>query len=420
VERRQLRDRAAALRRERRRVADGGALPFSFPSHFAAVHASGGFGLVIGNPPWVRPHNIASASRAELRNRYRVLRQPGWTPELSEAGVHQFAAQVDLAALFVERSVDLAAPESAPGSGRGGTLALLLPAKLWRSLSGGSVRRLLAAETALQRVEDWTDAPCIFDAAVYPSIVIARRHAATSAGESPSLAVRRRTIDVEWTVGPHRIRLDEADTASPWLILPPDVRRAFDRLTSHGRPLGESILGRPTLGVKCGCNDAFMVRATGADGGYTLVEHRGRRGMLEPTILRPLLRGDAVASWRAPVSNRAIVWTHAGSAPLPALPSAAARWLAPWRRRLRARTDLRGSGVWWMLFRTEAADCSRPRVVWSDFGRAPRAALLAAGDPTVPLNSCYVLACDDRVDALALMALLNSPVAASWLNAVAG
>ena len=72
-----------------------------------------------------------------------------------------------------------------------------------------------------------------------------------------------------------------------------------------------------------------------------------------------------------------------------------------------------------MLFRTEAADCSRTRVVWSDFGRAPRAALLAAGDPTVPLNSCYVLACDDRADALALMALLNSPVAAAWLNAVA-
>ena len=38
------------------------------------------------------------------------------------------------------------------------------------------------------------------------------------------------------------------------------------------------------------------------------------------------------------------------------------------------RADLRGTGVWWMLFRTEAAECSRTRVVWSDFGRMPRAA----------------------------------------------
>jgi hypothetical protein len=72
-----------------------------------------------------------------------------------------------------------------------------------------------------------------------------------------------------------------------------------------------------------------------------------------------------------------------------------------------------------MLFRTEAADCSRTRVVWSDFGRVPRAAILAPGDPTVPLNSCYVVACDDPVDALALTSLLNSPVSAAWLNALA-
>jgi hypothetical protein len=72
-----------------------------------------------------------------------------------------------------------------------------------------------------------------------------------------------------------------------------------------------------------------------------------------------------------------------------------------------------------MLFRTEAADSTRTRVVWGDFGRAPRAALLAPGDPTVPLNSCYVVACDERVDALALTALLNGPLAAAWLNAIA-
>jgi hypothetical protein len=57
--------------------------------------------------------------------------------------------------------------------------------------------------------------------------------------------------------------------------------------------------------------------------------------------------------------------------------------------------------------------------VWSDFGRAPRAAVLPAGDPTVPLNSCYVLACDHPDDALAIAALLTSPLAAAWLGAIA-
>jgi hypothetical protein len=447
AERRTLREQAAALRGERRRLADGGALPFSFPSHFAHVHAAGGFGLIVGNPPWVRLHNIPSASRAALRAGYRVFRESGWEPATASEGMPGFTAQVDLAALFFERSLALA--RLAPAPADGGVVALLLPAKLWRSLSGGAVRRLVASDSTLHRVEDWTDAPSAFDAAVYPSVIIASPSTRTAsvipqeqsddpviprerserrdpvadtrtAARTVVVAVRRRSLDVEWEVDDGGLHFDRRDAASPWLLLPPDARAAFERLRRRGRPLGTSGLGRATLGVKCGCNDAFVVTTAGDEAGLVAVQHRGRKGTLEPSMLRPLLRGDALTPWRVPASGRAIVWTHAeNGAPLSALPAAAARWLAPWRRRLRARSDLRGGGVWWMLFRTEAAGCRRTRVVWSDFGRAPRAAILAAGDPTVPLNSCYVMACNDPADALALAALLNTPLAAAWLNAIA-
>ena len=409
IERRALRERAAALRSERRRLAHGGALPFSFPSHFAHVHAGGGFRLIVGNPPWVRLHNIPVATRVRLRTEFRVFREAGWSPAGHTTGAG-FATQVDLAALFVERSLALAASD-------GGVVALLVPAKLWRSLSGGALRRLIANEATLRRIEDWTDAPGAFDAAVYPSLALLGRN---DVARSTAVAVRRRPIDVEWDSAPGAIRLDEREPASPWLLLPPEVRRAFDRVRSRGQALHAGAVGRATLGVKCGCNDAFVVDALGGGRDLVAVEHRGRTGEVEPSVLRPLLRGESVTPWRIPASSRAIVWTHGtGGLPLQSLPAATAKWLAPWRRRLRARADLRGSGVWWMLFRTEAADCSRSRVVWSDFGRVPRAAVLAAGDPTVPLNSCYVISCDDPLDALALTALLNSPVAAAWLNAIA-
>jgi hypothetical protein len=413
AQRRELRERAAALRRERKRISDGGALPFSFPSHFAHVHARGGFGLVVGNPPWVRLHNIPAAAREAMRSRFAVFSEPAWAPYTRDAKAHGFAAQVDLAALFVERSVSLAAPGSA--------IALLVPTKLWRSLSGAGVRRLLAVRTKLRRLEDWTDAPCAFDAAVYPSIVIASR--ALDARPEPvpvTFAVRRRTLNVEWTADAAESRLERSDHASPWLVLPNEVRGAFELLRSRGVSLGAGHLGRALLGVKCGCNEAFVVNETGGDRVLAAVEYKGRHGSLERELLRPLLRGESLQPWRVPGSSRAIVWTHAESgAPLGALPPAAARWLAPWRRQLRARTDLRGTGSWWMLFRTESADCSRMRVVWNDFGRVPRAAILPAGDPTVPLNSCYVLPCDDAADALALSALLNSALGAAFLNAIA-
>ena len=417
--------RSAALRHERRRIADGGALPFSFPSHFGAAHARSGFDLVIGNPPWVRLHNIAPATRAALRSRYAVYRDAAWEPTLTKRvqgcarddpqgvrGGHAargFAAQVDLAALFAERSLAVASAR--------GSIALLLPAKLWRSLSGGGVRRLLGTRAQLRVVEDWTEAPASFDAAVYPSVLIASRRAEV---QHVTLGVRRRSMGVEWTAPGCSISFADGDPASPWLLLPPEVRRAFDRVAARGTSLGESALGRAALGVKCGCNDAFVVEAVSEAAGVVTVEHRGRQGLIERELLRPLLRGESVVAWSIPHSRRSIVWTHESpGVPLRALPTGAARWLAPWRRQLVNRTDLRGSTLWWTLFRTEGSDPSRTRVVWGDFGRVPRAAILSVGDLTVPLNSCYVLSCDDRYDALAIAALLNSPLAAAWLNAIA-
>ena len=135
------------------------------------------YDIVIGNPPWVRLHNIAPASRLTLRQRYRVYRDAAW--ERGAAGAHAgsgFAGQVDLASLFVERSLALLRPE--------GTLALLLPAKLWRSLAGGGVRRLLLEEARIRAVEDWTGGPAAFDAAVYPSLVVAAKNPVAKAEDA--------------------------------------------------------------------------------------------------------------------------------------------------------------------------------------------------------------------------------------------
>ena len=331
-------------------------------------------------------------------------------------------AQIDLAALFIERSLALTAP--------GGGVALLVPTKLWRSLAGGGTRALLAREARLLRLEDWSEAPCGFDAAVYPSVIVAtpshktNSRSADRRDEAPAelhLSVRRRSLAVEWSCAPEAICIDASDRASPWLLLPPDVRRALDRVTAHGRALGDGPLGRPTLGVKCGCNDAFVVERGPRDEAMVTVTAGERHGRIEPDLLRPLLRGDALAAWRLPPTTTSIVWTHTpAGVPLAHLPEGAARWLAPWRRQLAARADLRGTRAWWSLFRTEGATSARHRVVWGDFGRRPRAAVIPAGDATVPLNTCYVLPCPELDDALALAALLNSPLAAAWLNAIAG
>jgi methylase of polypeptide subunit release factors len=391
-----LRLRSRDLRAARRTLSHGGALPFSFPTHFPDAAARGGFDAIVGNPPWVRLHRIPVDARRRLRATFTVFTRAPWEhgAEAAHAG-RGFAAQVDLAALFVERSLDLLR-DDAP-------LALLLPAKLWRALAGGGVRRILAERATVLAMEDWSEFPGAFDAAAYPSLLVALR-GRCSPPRDVTLAIRRRDGALQWTVRRSALGLDP-DDAAPWMTLPPAARDGFERLRSHGTPLHQTDFGRPMLGVKCGCNEAFVVRLDDT--------------AVEPAMLRPIVRGESLARWRIVDHGEAIVWTHgADGRALPMLPTHTRRWLERWRPRLAARSDAHGS-CWWSLFRTAAADFRRARVVWADMGKAPRAAVVAAGDPIVPLNTCYVVACDREEDAHALAALFNSPVAAAWLNAVA-
>ncbi len=279
--------------------------------------------------------------------------------------------------------------------------------------------------------------------------------------DSPSggieIAVHTRVDIHRWLVGAATLSFD-ATPGSPWLLVPPHVRRAFDALTARGTALAGTAFGAPLLGVKCGCNEAFIVTLDDpapdafdpedrvaviqAVSSRTEAVRHGR--CVERALLRPVVRGETLGRWlcgaardhgvrqgRHGSTRRAmgprrewIIWTHDDPAlespgPLAELPTHAARWFGHWRHRLAARSDTRGHLPWWALFRTGGACPTHPRVVWADVGRAPRAACLPSGDTTVPLNSCYVARAPDLIDAQALTALLNSAVAAAWLNILA-
>ena len=436
------RTHARSLRRALAALRAGGAVPFGFATHFGDVAQRGGFDVLVGNPPWVRLHRIAPAERERLRAQYASFRNAAWRAGAAASGaLTGFGMQVDLAALFTERAVALVRP--------GGAVGLLLPAKLFRSLAGGGLRSLLTRTTSLVTCEDHSEGRALFDAAVYPAIVVLRRN--DSAGHESSLpvvlppppmgsrplstvghqperaevscVVMRRDVAFTWRAPRASLAL-EASEGAPWLLLPPTARAAFDVLSSQGIALAASPFGRPLLGVKTGCNDAFVVRPDGnwrarSPGAHCALSSGERRGDVERELLRPVLRGEDLSPFTPRPSSDALVWTHHDDLqPLRALPPRAGRWLAHWRRTLERRADVGSRDRWWTLFRLEGAGCGW-RVVWGDVGRAPRAVVLAPDDHTVPLNSCYVVRAPSGDDADALAAWLNAPLAVAWLGAIA-
>jgi hypothetical protein len=204
------------------------------------------------------------------------------------------------------------------------------------------------------------------------------------------------------------------------VILPPPARRAFDHLREQGTPCASSIFGRPLLGVKTGCNSAFIVNVDSVDGSIASISTRDRTALIEREMLRPLIRGETLGAWRTTRNREYLVWPQLQSGlPRRDLPELARKWLAPFRDQLAARSDLHGSFPWWTVFSTESARNDTPRVIWADFGTRPRAIAVEAGNPAVPINSCYATACRTPEDAHALATLLNSPIAAAWLNVLA-
>lgn len=410
----EIRSQIVESRRRANSLRAGAALPFAFAAHFSDAAAARGFDIIVGNPPWVRVHNIDGSSREQLRRDFAVYRNAAWETGAQIAGAGRgFAAQIDMSALFVERCSHLLRP--------GGVMALILPSKLWQSLAGAGLRRLLLDTTRMLSLEDLSDTDSQFDAAVYPSLVVARSEATNAERRATPIrvSVRSRSGSTHWPSSAESLAFDSTP-GSPWLLLPPRARNAFDSLVDAGVPFHQTRFGRPLLGVKTGHNRAYIVRVDSVDGGLAHVTGDGRTGIIERELLRPLIRGETLHKWRSTAAREHIVWTHdSRGQPRRELPPHARRWLAQSHDVLGARSDLHGRFPWWTIFRTESARSDRPRVVWADFGLTPRAMVVEQRTQLVALNTCYVVHCDGSDDAFALASILNSRLAAAWLNAVA-
>jgi hypothetical protein len=418
-----LKKRRRELTRLMQRVCEQDELPFfSFPVHFADPESgSPSFDVIVGNPPWVRSHHWSGLSRRRLRQRFRFLREAGWRSGSRMAGAGRgFGAQLDLSALFLERSLELLADD--------GALGFLLPAKLTRSLSAAALRRQLLTTTRILRLEDWALATSrLFDATTYPLSLLLGKGRPEPEHRVSVCVHDRRAERLDFQLPQRSLPLLEDDHESPWALAPPPVRRALRRMQRSGPMLGASHKHRPRRGIFTGGNAIFVGELGDRDTTSEPVAVRLGESIvpIEPGRLRPTLRGEDLAPWRFDV-RRLLVWTHDDDGrPLTTLPANTLRYLSAHRRFLETRVDLRPGAPYWALFRVRALP-SNDRVAWRDIAPAPGAVVLPPevpflGDraPIVTLNTVYEIFAASGQDAHLLAGVLNSTVARAYLRAIA-
>jgi hypothetical protein len=420
------RNRLPALQRHARTIAtlrgsvsDERSLPFfSFRVHFAS--AADGFDVVLSNPPWVRSHAWPAATASLLRDRYVVCERAGWPYAATLTGTPAGAgAQVDLAFLFLERSIQLLRD--------GGTLGMVLPAKLLRSLAPGGARALLLRDAAVTTIEDHSlDQGAVFDADAFTAVITARK----SAGSAADVFIRmtRGCGDpLEFVTDRPSLPLRRDDERSPWLLAPPACAAALRTMQAHGTEIGRLMSVR--RGAMTGANDLMIVASAELKlGGLALVtsvsDGRTRRALVEDSTIRPVLRGSDVRPWRATHSSY-VLWSPANDDDDAAVP----RRLAALLRRRRSAALASGGTARTAhdgRLRRLSTGMFGHKVVWSDLARDLRAAAVpdrvracGASRPVVPLNTVYFIPVADRRESLLLSAYLNALPLRTFARAIA-
>jgi len=119
--------------------------PFDWKSAFPEVFAQGGFDVVVGNPPYVRPHNLEPEAKEYYWRTYK-----------------SFVKKSDLYSCFIEKSVSLLKPNG---------LCSFIVSNGWLRLdSFEELRKLLLDKTSIKTIVEFED--MVFDATVKTLIFV--------------------------------------------------------------------------------------------------------------------------------------------------------------------------------------------------------------------------------------------------------
>ncbi|MBW4658464.1 MAG: N-6 DNA methylase [Drouetiella hepatica Uher 2000/2452] len=143
--------------------------PFNWQHTFPEILRSGGFDLVIGNPPYLDSESMT----AHL---------PRWR-KYCTANYQTATGNWDLFCVFIEKALALCKP--------GGFTSLVVPNKLASANYAAGARSLLVQQTSLLTIRDYSNVSA-FRAAVYPLVYVAQKlDALQNATPTKSIAYER-------------------------------------------------------------------------------------------------------------------------------------------------------------------------------------------------------------------------------------
>jgi hypothetical protein len=250
---------------------------FDWQMEFPVVMKAGGFDAVIGNPPYIRSINLKESNPEEwdyYRSKYKTASFREW----------------DIYLIFVEKALALLKKD--------GRLGFILPNKFLNSQVGESLREILSAGKFLEKLIHFEAFQIFPTATTYTCLLFLDK----SGQDTAEIARYRGQMDKV----KQRCPLPE-EASELWAVSTVNTQELSSTPWEFTSDLIAKLKKWPGLGTIA---DIFKGTGTNADKVY-LLENRGREGdlirvysaekdevfLLEPTYLKPTLRGRSISRY---------------------------------------------------------------------------------------------------------------------------
>ncbi len=233
-----------------------------WPTAFPEVFATGGFDIVVGNPPYVRQELLGKDNKAFYAKRFGKVGN----------------GTADLYVYFYELGLSILKPA--------GYLSYITPNKWFKTKYGKELRHFLQPFD-IQQIIDFFELRIFDDAATEPQIVLLKNQ--LSAADFDYLPVRLTQNFVERKLTPvviHKQNLQDSE----WVFANDAVNDILQKLYQNTISLNEYTKGGIEYGVKTGLNRAFIIdKAT--------KEAIVKKDPTSAAIIKPYIQATDIKAW---------------------------------------------------------------------------------------------------------------------------
>lgn len=339
---------------------------FTWKDGFPEIFASGGFDVVLGNPPYVRQEFI-SHLKPYLEKRFEV-----------------YSGTIDLYAYFFELALRILKPQ--------GRMGFICSSTFFKTGSGQSLRTYLKRESAFNVVIDFGDLQVFEGVTTYPAITVLTKGIDNDKAEFRYRYIKEMPSDLTQTIQSESTTLKQSSLLDDsWQMEDESLAKLRVKLTKGHKTLKE-VYGSPYRGILTGLNEAFVIN--GAIRACLIKEDPK-----SAALIKPFLEGEDLKRWNIQPKDKFLIFTRRGTDidQFPAIKN----YLEQFKERLEPKPKDFPIGKEWggrkagayKWFETQDpigyfSEFEKPKIVWGHFQPEP---LFSLDENNLYLNNkCYI------------------------------